>query len=274
MIYDLHCHSDLSDGELSPAELVQRAHDNGVSFLSITDHDSLAVYRSPALSVPAGLTLVPGIELSTQWRGRGIHIVGLNVDPFNETLVAGALAQQQVRVQRAGKIAQRLERAGHSGALARATELANGNAIGRPHFATFLVEIGAVKTSKAAFRKYLGTGKTGDVRRDWATMDEVVNWIDGAGGVAVIAHPAHYKLTNTRLRELVDDFQAMGGRGIEVVSGSQTLDTTQKLAKIANEKGLFASCGSDFHRPAASWSDLGRFPSLPDTCTPVWHAWY
>jgi predicted metal-dependent phosphoesterase TrpH len=273
LTFDLHCHSDCSDGELSPQSLLDRASLNGVRCLSITDHDTLACYREHTLRVPDGMQLIPGLELSSQWRGRGIHIVGLNVAPDHDALLRGTALQQQTRIDRARIISDRLARLGFEGAFDRAMELAGGNAIGRPHFARFLVETGAVKDSKQAFKKYLGTGKTGDVRRGWADMEAVISWIRDAGGIAVLAHPAHYKLTKTRLRKLVADFRAAGGRSVEVVSGNQTEETTESLADLCLDNDMLASCGSDFHRTSHTWSDLGRFRTLPERCTPVWTAW-
>ena len=273
MSYDLHCHSTCSDGELSPLEVCERALSNGVTHLSVTDHDTLGVHADVHFRAPPKLTLVPGIELSTQWAGRGIHIVGLNVDPENAVLRRGVELQQATRHQRAEKIAARLARIGLGDSLERVREIAGSAAIGRPHFARYLVESGAVANSAQAFKKYLGAGKPGDIRRDWASLQSVTEWITGAGGTAVIAHPGHYRMTRNKLASLIDEFREAGGRAIEVVSGTQDAALTGRLARLADEKKLYASCGSDFHRPQASWSDLGRFSRLPESCQPVWQNW-
>lgn len=271
--YDLHCHSTCSDGELTPLELCERALGNGVTHLSITDHDTLGVYVQHNFRAPAPLVLIPGIELSTQWAGRGIHIVGLNVDPENARLRRGVESQQATRHDRAEKIAARLARLGLGVSIGRVREIAGPAAVGRPHFARYLVETGVVADTRQAFRKYLGAGKPGDVRQEWASLQSVTEWITTAGGTAVIAHPGHYRMTRNKLVSLVDEFREAGGRAIEVISGAQDVALTARLARLADEKRLYASCGSDFHRPQASWSDVGRVSRLPDICQPVWLNW-
>jgi len=272
-MYDLHCHSNRSDGALSPEDLVMRAQANGVTYLSITDHDTLAVYLETAFDETVALTLIPGVEISTQWCGHGIHIVGLNIDPWHAGLQRGIEGQQRLRQERAEKIAQRLAKLGLGDSLERVREIAGDAAIGRPHFARYLVETGAARDARQAFRKFLGTGKPGDVRREWATLQTVTEWIVAAGGTAVIAHPGHYRLTRNKLVSLIDEFAEAGGSGIEVVSGRQDPALTARIARLAAEKGLLASCGSDFHRPDAGWADLGGFQPLPQGCRPVWDAW-
>lgn len=233
----------------------------------------MSAYTDSAVQMAEDISVIPGIELSTQWAGYGIHIVGLNVDPANAILRNGVVRHQDVRERRAEEIAVRLAKAGIPGSLPRVQEIAAGRSIGRPHFAQHLVEIGAVKDSKQAFKKYLGAGKAGDVRRGWATMEKVIHWISSAGGTAVLAHPAHYRLTHQKLRRLLEDFRHAGGLALEVISGSQQPTVTKAMARVANDHGLLASCGSDFHRPQSSWSDLGRFAPLPQDCTPVWSDW-
>ncbi len=267
---DLHTHTTASDGALAPQALLERAREHGVTHLAITDHDTMAAYDD--LRAPAGLTLVPGIELSTRWRRTGVHVVGLAVDRAEDGMAAGIASQQAARRRRARRIAERLVRAGLPDLLA-AAERNGGDNVGRPHFAQALVDGGHVRDTRAAFRRYLGSGKPGDVRSEWATLDEAVGWITGAGGIAVLAHPAHYRLTRTRLRELVADFRAAGGRALEVVSGRQDSAVTERLAALAADAGLLASLGSDFHRPDGPWADVGGCPPLPAACRPVWSAW-
>lgn len=273
VIYDLHTHTNASDGLLSPEALADLALSRGVSVLSITDHDTVAGCEQLAGSAPAGLTLVPGIELSTSWRGRGLHVVGLRVDPANATLAAGIAAQQRARRTRAEKIAHRLERRG-AGRLLDAAERHAGHApIGRPHFARALVETGAARDMKTAFRRYLGAGKAGDVRDGWASLDDVIAWIHAAGGEAVLAHPAKYRLTATKLRELAAAFTAAGGDAIEVCCGSQAPAITALVSAVAAENGLRASAGSDFHGPVTSWSAPGRYTPLPTGIATIWDRW-
>jgi predicted metal-dependent phosphoesterase TrpH len=294
-LYDLHTHSYCSDGQLSPADLVALARRQGVTVLALTDHDTLdgiAEAQQAALesvdvtaiddsinsltgeednaNSDKPLTIITGIELSTQWRGRGIHIVGLNIDIDSPVLQAAIHTQTQTRIQRAETIAQRLEKAGIKGALAVAKRHAGGGAIGRPHFAQYMVDSGYVGTIPQAFKRYLGAGKVGYVKQCWPDVDEAVKWIVHAGGIAVLAHPDKYDLNRTKLYELLGDFSEAGGQAMEVVSCHQDKSVTLKLARAAEDFSLLASCGSDFHSPKNTWQALGRYSPLPESCTPVW----
>lgn len=271
MSYDLHCHSSCSDGELSPDELLSMAQLAGVSALSITDHDTVDAYKTPSMCADnAAIRLIPGVEFSTQWRGIGIHILGLNIDPGAAAIEAGVQFQKQARENRANIIAQKLERLGvmtpYEGALSYAGEAP----IGRPHFAKYLVDTGFCKDLRQAFRKYLGAGKVGDVKQEWASMCQVISWIRGGSGVAVLAHPHHYKMTRTKLLKLIDEFVRLGGQGIEVLSGQQKENVATYLSDIAERSGLVASMGSDFHRPGQHGARLGMHKALPANCRPVW----
>ncbi len=272
MLADLHTHTTASDGKLTPDELIAEAHSAGVSMLAITDHDTINAYKqlSPA---PAGLEIVPGIELSSRWRKLGIHILGLHINPQHPAMLTFARSQHAIRHARAEKIAARLEKLGYTNMLEGAKAAAGDGAIGRPHFARYLVESGQIKSEQFAFKKLLGQGKIGDVREEWPETDEVISQIKAAGGVAVLAHPAKYKLTNLRLEELVRDFAAAGGAGLEVISGKQALKLTEKLAGLASRNGLAASCGSDFHQTGQSWASLGQIPPLPENVRPIWELW-
>jgi len=272
VIYDLHSHSRASDGALEPTALLQHAAESGVDVLAITDHDTLAAFERID-TPPGGPRLIPGIELSTSWRNIGVHIVGLNVDPASTALRRGVQQQQRSRDERARIIARRLRSAGLPDMLHAVLQIADGEPVSRPHFAVHLVNSGIVKNTKAAFRKYLGAGKPGDVRHGWASLPEVVGWIVQAGGTAVLAHPAKYRLTKTRLRALAMDFLHAGGTAIEVVCGRQSHNTTAHLATLARDLGLAASCGSDFHNGHNRWSRPGGFAPLPDDLRPVWTTW-
>lgn len=274
MIYDLHAHSNVSDGILDPKDVVSRAISRAVDVLALTDHDTLAGLES-ATEAAAGsdLTLIAGIEFSTQWLGRGIHILGLNVDPSAAHLQEVVACQSRQRWQRAQAIAQNLSREGIKDPLDGARRYAAADHIGRPHFARYLVEAGYVSTVALAFRKYLGTGTIGDVPHGWLEMANIVQAINLAGGVAVLAHPGKYNLTRSRICKLAQEFRDLGGQGLEVISGVQTRQVTQDMSRIANQIGLHASCGSDFHMPDRSWQDLGAAGSLPENCKPVWQLW-
>jgi 3',5'-nucleoside bisphosphate phosphatase len=268
MNIDLHTHTNFSDGKLSPDELVQRAIANGVEILSITDHDTVNAY-SYLGNIDASITLIPGIEFSTFWHKIGIHIVGLNVKLNSDALNEAITHQHQARRARSEAIAERLEKLGIKDALAGAQKIAGNDNVGRPHFAQHIVNTGAATSIHQAFDKFLDS-KSGDIKKFWATMPQIVSWIRDAGGLAVLAHPLKYKLTRTKLIELLDDFVEAGGHGMEVISGKQLAHESADLAKICNQKNLLASCGSDFHRPDLHWSDLGKYPPLPKDCKPVW----
>ncbi|MDH3748634.1 MAG: PHP domain-containing protein [Gammaproteobacteria bacterium] len=273
MIFDLHTHSDASDGSLTPTELVSLAAENNVNVLSITDHDTVAAYDRISDGYCSSVALIPGIELSTTWSGRGIHIVGLNIDPASIELRRGIERQQSARHVRAQTIAKRLTKLGIDNPFDAVLANANGAGIGRPHFARHLVDIGVVKDVATAFRKYLGPGKPGDIKSGWGSLDETVSWILCAGGTAVLAHPAKYKFTTSKLRLLLDDFVTAGGRALEVVSGPQDPGVTRRMANLARDFGLAASSGSDFHHPGLTWSAPGRFAELPADIGKVWDSW-
>jgi len=278
-VYDLHCHSTVSDGVLSPSVLVQRAISQGVDFLALTDHDELAGLMDAVKAAQGStLQLVPGVEISITWGKATVHIVGLHVDPDEPILRQGLARNRSGRRQRAQRMAEELARIGISGALEGAYALAvNPDLISRTHFARFLVEEGVVKDVKTVFKKYLVKGKPGYVSHEWATLEEAVNWIHAAGGQAVIAHPGRYGFGQEKLRLLLSEFRDAGGEGIEVVTGSQPVDQVPVYATLAVEYGLLASVGSDFHAPGEGGRELGSISGkpmhLPVHCTPVWTRW-
>lgn len=268
---DLHTHSTASDGTLAPRDLIARAARQGVEMLALTDHDTLAgLDEAAAAALEHGLRLVSGVEVSVTWGGRTVHIVGLDVDPACAALRSGLAGLQAYREQRAAEIAARLERAGWPDALEGARAQASGELVGRTHFARFLVQRGAAKDLRSVFKHFLVKGKPGHVAGDWTTLEAAVGWIHAAGGQAVIAHPARYGLTRSKMKRLLDDFRACGGRGIEVVSGSHSRDDYFTFARWAREQGLLASAGSDYHGPESPWLELGRLPALPEGCQPIW----
>lgn len=273
-LYDLHAHSSNSDGILSPENLLSRAKDKGVDVLALTDHDTVAGLAQARIAAEAyGLQLINGIEFSSFWHKIGVHIVGLNIDPEHPVLLEAVADQLRIRTQRAEKIAQRLSKQGVKGALDGARAIAGDAVIGRPHFAQYMIETGVVSSFNQAFKKYLGAGKAGDIKNMWPDMTTVIGWIKAAGGVAVLAHPNKYKLTRTKICALASDFAEAGGEALEVVSGRQDAGVAETLARIAEEQGLYASCGSDFHVPDQPWQELGSFGTMPAACRPVWQLW-
>ncbi len=272
--YDLHSHSTVSDGSLSPEHLVARAIDQGVDVLALTDHDGTeGIIAAQAAAQGTKLSLVTGVEISVTWGSSTIHILGLKVDHKNAALQKGLEKIRDYRKERAVKIAERLEKSGISGAYEGASQYASPVMLGRVHFAKFLVDKGHAKNINDVFKRYLVRNKPGYVSGEWATLAQAVNWINGAGGQAVIAHPARYKMTATKLRRLITEFKELGGVGLEVVSGRQHPEEIKILAKLANDFNLLASCGSDFHSPDNTWVELGRLPELPSSVNPIWKKW-
>ncbi len=272
---DLHCHSSISDGLLTPAQLVERAAERGVEILALTDHDDISglVEARKAAEVQS-ITFINGVEISVSWRGRTLHIVGLDIDPDYAPLVEGLTAVRAGRAQRARNIAAELEKIGIQGSLEGAyTYVGVRSLIGRTHFARFLVERGYAKDVKSVFKKYLVKGKPGYTPHEWAPLSDALSWIRGSGGHAVIAHPGRYDLGKNVLSDLLDEFCALGGSALEVVTSSHTPEQMQLFAQHANNRNLLASCGSDFHGPGESYFDLGQLPEFPLGCTPVWQQW-
>lgn len=272
--FDLHSHSTCSDGRLSPTELVQLAASEGVHTLSLTDHDTVqGIPEARQAAEAAGIGLIAGVEISTTWSGCNVHIVGLNLDIDNPVLVEGLKEQQAARQKRAEIIADKLSSLGVENFLQKAEAVAKGAELGRPHFAQVLVDEGVVENMPEAFKKYLGAGKKGDVKSLWPTVEKAVEWIKAAGGVAVVAHPLHYKMTNMKRRALLKAFKEAGGEAMEVVSGAQqSRDQTNYMAQLAKEYDLAASIGSDFHFPN-QWQKPGKTNHLPETVNPVWMLW-
>ncbi len=271
--HDLHCHSTASDGTLSPAAVVRRAATRGVDVLALTDHDETAGLAEAAREARrTGVRFVPGIELSVTWSHQTVHIVGLGIDPEHAELRAGTAALREYRDWRAAEIARRLARHGIEGALEGARRHSRGAILSRTHFAHFLVEAGHAKDVRQVFKRFLVQGKPGHVPGEWASLEAAVNWITGAGGLAVVAHPARYRFSATRLRQLLGEFRELGGVGLEVVSGSHSQDDNLRMAHLARQFNLLASAGSDFHGPENAWYELGRLPDLPEGARPVWHS--
>ncbi len=271
---DLHCHSTVSDGMLTPTEVVRLAHQNGCTLLSLTDHDhtgGLAEARTEAQAL--GLPFVNGVEVSVTWRGRTLHIVGLDFDERHEPLQTLLAKVRQGRLQRLAAIAEKLAKKGISGAYEGALDLAaNPEMVSRTHLAEFLIQGGHVRNKQQAFTKYLGEGKPCAVKHEWADLEECMAAINGAGGLAVIAHPMRYNLSATAKRNLFETFAAIGGAGIEVHSGNCSKNDRLNYALLAERYHLLASSGSDFHRlHDFSGGILGACPELPEHCRPVWH---
>ncbi|AWI53719.1 phosphatase [Aquabacterium olei] len=271
---DLHCHSNVSDGTLSPEAVAERAHRNGVELWSLTDHDEVGgQHRARDAAHALGMDYLPGTEISVTFADKTVHIVGLGFDPDHPTLVAGLAATRGGRERRARDMADDLARVGIPNAFEGALKyVGNPDLISRTHFARYLVEIGICADPHEVFRRYLTEGKPGFVPHRWAKLGDAVRWIVEAGGAAVVAHPARYDFTPNEEYALFVEFKSHGGIGVEVVTGSHTPAEYQRYAEAAREFALLASRGSDFHDPTESHTDLGTLPALPGSVTPIWEA--
>ena len=269
---DLHCHSVVSDGTLTPEELAQRAKAQGVTLWALTDHDEIGGQaRAAAAAAACGLDYLSGVEISVTFLHQTVHIVGLGFDVNNAALIEGLQQTRGGRSQRAREMAADLARVGIQGSFEGALKYAgNPDLISRTHFARFLVETGVCKDTYEVFRKFLTEGKPGFVEHRWASLKDAVRWITQSGGVAVIAHPARYKFSANEELALFTEFKGYGGLGVEVITGSHSTAESANYAAIALEFGLAASRGSDFHSPDESRTELGALPDLPAQLTPVW----
>lgn len=269
---DLHCHSVVSDGTLDPETLAARARANGVDLWALTDHDEIGgQHRAAAAARAQGMAYLTGTEISVTFAGTTVHIVGLGFDADDARLAEGLARTRGGRGERAMEMAEQLAQVGIHGAYEGALRyVGNPELISRTHFARFLVEAGVCKDTSEVFRKYLIEGKPGYVPHRWATLGDAVRWINDAGGAAVIAHPARYKLSANEEFALFSEFKQHGGQAVEVVTGSHSAAEAVSYAAMAQEFGLAASRGSDFHSPDESHTDLGTLPPLPGQLRPVW----
>ncbi|HZX17933.1 MAG TPA: PHP domain-containing protein [Pseudomonas sp.] len=275
MDVDLHCHSTASDGALAPAVVVARAFERGVRLLALTDHDTLdGLDEAGAAAQALGMQLVNGIELSCTWGGATIHVLGYAFNRDAPALQQAIAELHEGRWLRAAEISKRLEAKGMPGALegARAMQQElgdSGNAPARPHFADFLVRSGYVKDRAEAFRKWLGSGKLGDVKQHWPELAQAVDTLRRANAWVSLAHPWQYDFTRSKRRKLIADFVGAGGHSLEVVNGMQPAEQVGSLAILAREFGMFVTAGSDFHAPG-QWSELGVYRPVPEDLPPLW----
>ena len=273
-IFDLHTHSTASDGILSPELLVKKASMLGVNTLALTDHDTvsgLATAQSAAKKY--NVTLINGIELSCLWNNKTIHIVGLNIKADSKIIIDTTIHLNYLREQRAIKIGEKLKKVGIYNAYENAKRIAAGGTITRQHFSTFLVKNGNAKNQSDVFKRYLVNNKPGYASVSWPSLKDTISYINAAGGVPVIAHPLRYKLTATKLRNLIKDFKELGGKALEVVTGHNQQSEIELASNYAKRYDMAASVGSDFHNGNTTWSQLGRLAKLPDGVKPVWELW-
>jgi 3',5'-nucleoside bisphosphate phosphatase len=272
---DLHCHSTVSDGQFSPAEVARRAHAGGVTLWALTDHDEVGgQHEARQAAGELGMRYLAGVEISVTWASRTVHIVGLNVDPTCQTLIDGLARTRNGRAARAEAIGERLATLGIPDAYEGALKyVSNPDMISRTHFARFMVESGYASSTQDVFTRFLGDGKPGYIGHRWSRLSDAVSWIQAAGGEAVVAHPGRYDYTPVEFDAFFGEFIDLGGRAIEVVTGSHTPDQYREYADVARRFGFEASRGSDFHAAGEGRVDLGGLPPLPPDLKPVWERW-
>jgi predicted metal-dependent phosphoesterase TrpH len=271
---DLHSHSVVSDGLLTPAELVAHAASKGIRILALTDHDDVAgLAEAESAAAQHGITLIPGVEISVTWRRRTLHIVGLRIDSQSLPLVQGLQEIRKGRHARAEGMAESLVKVGIQGSLEGAYQFAQQGIISRTHFAQYLVAQGYAPNIRSVFKKYLVKGKPGYFEYHWASLEDAISWIVESGGIPVLAHPGRYDLGRTNMLLLLEEFRNLGGIAIEVVTSSHSSEQYQEFARLAHQFGLQASTGSDYHGPGHSYLDMGQLPALPAGCVPVWQGW-
>jgi 3',5'-nucleoside bisphosphate phosphatase len=272
---DLHCHSTVSDGQLAPADVARRAHDHGVTLWALTDHDELGgQVEARQVAEELGMRYLSGVEISVTWASRTVHVVGLNIDPACQTLVDGLERTRNGRAARAEAIGELLATLGVPNAYEGALQyVSNPDMMSRTHFARFMVESGYAKSTQDAFTRFLGDGKPAYISHRWSKLADAVKWIQIAGGEAIIAHPGRYEYTQTEFDALFGEFIDLGGRAIEVVTGSHTPDQYREYADVARRFGFEASRGSDFHAAGEGRVELGALPPLPSDLKPVWERW-
>jgi predicted metal-dependent phosphoesterase TrpH len=264
-------HSNLSDGMMPPSEVVSYAAERGVRLMSLTDHDTVAGLEAAGQrAAEIGVRLINGVEISASWGTHSLHVVGLDIDPRDSMLAAGLEQQQARRLARAEEICEKLAARGIDGVWQGVREERAGRLITRMHIARFLATAGHVRDVRQAFKKHLGTGKRAHVTDRWASLETVIGWIRGAGGVAVLAHPARYRLGYRRLQALLGEFAESGGAALEVTSGCHSEEENRTMVQHARQAGLLASCGSDFHEPGLAYRQPGQIPPVPAECTPLW----
>jgi len=268
--YDFHTHTSASDGMLAPSELLERAAAAGLKYLSITDHDTVGAYHQVSLQdIPSQVSLISGVELTCRRDKQILHVLGLNLDITDQAFVDHLSELDQLRYARAQAIANRLIKQGLPDLLDAALACAGGGQIGRPHFAQAMTNAGVVPDASAAFKKFLGAGKPGDVKTQWPALETVLDIIKGAGGLSVLAHPTKYNLTLTKVRYLVEYFKEAGGDALEISYPAVTQDQQRTLIALAEKHQLLVSAGSDFHDPAHHWTSVGRFPAMPSNLSHV-----
>lgn len=249
---------------------MERALINGVTHLAITDHDCTNVHVD--LEGCQQLSIIKGVEISCAWQNHELHIVGLCINARNSQLEHLLSTQQEKRRQRVRHIDAKLAKIGIQGLLPYMSDL-SAVAQTRSHVADFLVQRQICKTRQKVFKQYLNKKGKAYVAAHWCALGEAVEAITSAGGIAVLAHPGRYGMNRSKLSCLVDAFKEAGGEALECTYPNISMEMQEHLLKLAVDKNLYVSGGSDFHDASATWTDVGKFPILHESTHQfgVWH---
>ncbi|GAA4396522.1 PHP domain-containing protein [Actinomadura verrucosospora] len=248
MRIDLHCHSDASDGTRPPAEVVRRARENGVDVVALTDHDTVAGWDEAAASLPDGLALVPGIELSCKEDDRSLHLLGYLFDPAEPVLAAELARIRDDRVVRARGMVERLNELGAEVGWDTVRALATGEAVGRPHIARAMVEAGVIETADEAFTpQWIAQGGRAYVERYALDAERAIELVRAAGGVCVLAHPRARRRGYVFGDEVIERLAAAGLAGVETDHPDHTPEDRARLRDLAAALGLAVTGSSDDH---------------------------
>ena len=272
MKVDLHSHSYYSDGVYSPSEVIELANQVKCDLFSLTDHDTtVGVLEAQERADDLSLNFIPGVEISAFWQNMTIHILGIGVNVDNDILQKGLRRNQELRKERAEKIAHGLRRTGIKDVLEKTRALSKTNMITRTHFAQMLIQEGYCKDMKSVFRRFLTGKKPGASRVEWANFEEVIGWIHSAGGLAVLAHPFRYRMTQTKIKKMLSDYKGALGDGIEVVTGTSTEEEVNLASRWASDFNLLISSGSDYHGWPNQRVNIGSLKEVPNSDNLIWN---
>jgi predicted metal-dependent phosphoesterase TrpH len=272
MKVDLHCHSYYSDGVHSPSEVIELANQVKCDLFSLTDHDTtVGVLEAQERADDLSLNFIPGVEISAFWQNMTIHILGIGVNVDNDILQKGLRRNQELRKERAEKIAHGLRRTGIKDVLEKTRALSKTNMITRTHFAQMLIQEGYCKDMKSVFRRFLTGNKPGAVRVEWSGFEEVISWIHASGGLSVIAHPFRYRMTQAKIKRMFGEFKEAYGDGVEVITAMSSEQEINLCSNWAKEINLLISSGSDYHGWPNQRINIGSLKEIPNSDNLIWN---
>ena len=247
-MFDLHVHTTGSDGDLDPIQIIEKAEQVGLEYIAITDHDTVS---SLGQCIEEGkkrnITVIPGVELSIEYKGGIMHILGYGIDPKNELLISTLKQTRSAVLGRNEKILQILEREGVPVTLEEVKACSDGPNIRRPHIALAMVNRGYVKDVDEAFDRYLASEEIINIQRYKLSAKEAIDLVKQAGGITVLAHPNSLKLNEEQLIKKLEELKSYGISGIEAYHYSHSESETKLYKELAERFNLICTCGSDYH---------------------------